>query len=107
MNKSDLITAVADKSGIYKKDAEKAVSALFDTIIEAVANGDKVQIVGFGTFEQRTREERMGCDPRTREKILIPASKVPAFKAGKPFKEIVDKGVSAEATENTEDSSEE
>lgn len=91
MNKTELITAVAEKSGMTKKDAEKSVAAVFDTIVEKVAEGEKVQIVGFGTFEMREREERMGCDPRTREKITIPASKVPAFKAGKSFKEIVDK----------------
>ncbi|MDE7389854.1 MAG: HU family DNA-binding protein, partial [Lachnospiraceae bacterium] len=78
MNKTELITAVAEKSGMTKKDAEKSVAAVFDTIVEKVAEGEKVQIVGFGTFEMREREERMGCDPRTREKITIPASKVPA-----------------------------
>lgn len=91
MNKTDLIAAVAEKSEMTKKDAEKAVSALFDTIVESVANGEKVQIVGFGTFEQRIRKERTGCDPRTGEPITIAASKVPAFKAGKGFKETVDK----------------
>ncbi len=91
MNKTELIAAVAEKSEMTKKDAEKAVTAVIDTVIEAVANGDKVQIVGFGTFEQRTRNERKGCDPRTGNQITIPASKVPAFKPGKSFKETVDK----------------
>ena len=89
MKKTELIAAVAEKSGISKKDAEKAVTAVIDTIIEAVAAGDKIQLTGFGTFEQRTRNARTGCDPRTGNKIEIPASKVPAFKAGKEFKNIV------------------
>lgn len=91
MKKTELIAAVAEKSGISKKDAEKAVAAVIDTIIEAVAAGDKIQLTGFGTFEQRTRNARTGCDPRTGNKIEIPASKVPAFKAGKGFKDIVNK----------------
>lgn len=91
MNKTDLIAAVAEKSDITKKDAEKTVSAVIDTIIESVANGEKVQIVGFGTFEQRIRKERTGVDPRTHESIIIPETKVPAFKPGKAFKETVDK----------------
>ncbi|HBM99114.1 MAG TPA: integration host factor subunit alpha [Ruminococcus sp.] len=91
MKKTELIAAVAEKSGISKKDAEKAVTAVIDTIIETVAAGDKIQLTGFGTFEQRTRNARTGCDPRTGNKIEIPASKVPAFKAGKGFKDIVNK----------------
>lgn len=91
MKKTDLIVAVAEQSGLSKKDAEKAVTAVFDTIVNAVAEGDKIQLTGFGTFEQRTRNARTGCDPRTGNKIEIPASKVPAFKAGKSFKEIVNK----------------
>lgn len=91
MKKTELIVAVAEKSGISKKDAEKAVTAVIDTIIETVAAGDKIQLTGFGTFEQRTRNARTGCDPRTGNKIEIPASKVPAFKAGKGFKDIVNK----------------
>lgn len=90
MNKTDLVAAVAEKSDITKKDAEKTVSAVIDTIIEAVASGEKVQIVGFGTFEQRIRKERQGVDPRTHESITIPESKVPAFKPGKAFKDTVD-----------------
>lgn len=91
MNKTELIAKVAEKSDMTKKDAEKAVSAVFDAVVEAVAAGEKVQIVGFGTFEQRSRKERSGVDPRTHEKLTIPASKVPAFKAGKAFKDVVDK----------------
>ncbi|MCI9576333.1 MAG: HU family DNA-binding protein [Clostridiales bacterium] len=87
MNKTELIAAVAEKAEISKKDAEGAVNAVIDTIIEAVALEDKVQIVGFGTFECRTRNEKLGKNPRTGEDIIIPASKVPAFKAGKAFKD--------------------
>ncbi len=90
MNKSDLINVVSAKAEISKKDAEKAVTALFDTIVEEVSNGNDIRIVGFGTFECRERKERTGCNPRTNEKITIPASKVPAFKAGKAFKDSVD-----------------
>ena len=90
MNKTELIAAVAEKADFAKKDAEKAVSAVLDTIIEKVAEGEEVRIVGFGTFERHERKERQGCNPRTKEKMYIPASKVPAFKAGKAFKEAVD-----------------
>lgn len=91
MNKTELIAAVAEGSGISKKDAEKALSATIDAIIGAVTKGDKVQLVGFGTFEQRQRNARTGVDPRTGNKIEIAASKVPAFKAGKAFKDAVNK----------------
>lgn len=91
MNKTELIAAVAEKSGISKKDADKAVAAILDTIVNTVAAGEKIQLVGFGTFEQRTRNARTGCDPRTGNTIEIPASKVPAFKAGRLFKESVNK----------------
>lgn len=91
MNKTELISAIAEKSGLTKKDAEAALTATIDTIVESVAEGEKIQIVGFGTFEQRQRNARMGCDPRTNKKIEIPASKVPAFKAGKAFKDTVNK----------------
>lgn len=91
MNKSELIAAIAEKSGISKKDADKALVATIDTIVETIAAGDKIQIVGFGTFEQRARSARTGSDPRTGKSIEIPASKVPAFKAGKAFKEAVNK----------------
>ena len=91
MKKTELIAAVAEQSGLSKKDAEKALNATIDTIIKAVAAGDKNQLTGFGTFEQRQRNARTGCDPRTGNTIEIPASKVPAFKAGKGFKDIVNK----------------
>ncbi|MDO4830654.1 MAG: HU family DNA-binding protein [Clostridia bacterium] len=91
MKKTELVAAIAEQSGLSKKDAEKALSATIDTIINAVANGDKIQLTGFGTFEQRQRNARTGVDPRTGNSIEIPASKVPAFKAGKGFKEIVNK----------------
>ncbi len=91
MNKTELIAVVAEKAEISKKDAEKAVSAVFDTIVESVAEGNEIRIVGFGTFERHERGERTGCNPQTKEKITIPASKVPAFKAGKAFKDAVDK----------------
>ncbi|MGN1468011.1 MAG: HU family DNA-binding protein [Ruminococcus sp.] len=91
MNKTELVALVAEKSGLTKKDAEAALTATLDAVIEAVTNGEKVQLVGFGTFEQRQRNARTGCDPRTGKSIDIPASKVPAFKAGKAFKEAVNK----------------
>ena len=91
MNKTELVALVAEKSGLTKNDAETAVTAVLDTVVEAVTNGEKVQIVGFGTFEQRQRNARTGCDPRTGNTIEIPASKVPAFKAGKAFKDAVNK----------------
>ena len=91
MNKTELIAAVAEQSGLSKKDAEKAVSSTIDTIINTVAEGEKIQIAGFGTFEVRERGERVGRDPRTSAEIVIPASKAPAFKAGKALKESVNK----------------
>ena len=91
MKKTELIAAIAEQSGLSKKDAEKALAATIDTIINTVAQGDKIQLTGFGTFEQRQRNARTGCDPRTGNTIEIPASKVPAFKAGKAFKDIVNK----------------
>ncbi len=91
MNKTELIAAVAEKAGISKKDADKAVSATIDAIMDAVAAGDKVQLVNFGTFEVRDRKERTGRNPRTKENIVIPASKLPVFKAGKQFKDAVSK----------------
>lgn len=91
MNKTELITAVVEKTEFSKKDAEKAVNAVLDCIVETVAKDEKVQIVGFGTFEVRNRSERQGRDPRTNSPITIPASKVPAFKVGKAFKNAVEK----------------
>jgi DNA-binding protein HU-beta len=87
MNKTELISLVADKAGLSKKDADKAVNSAIDAIVETVANDEKVQIVGFGTFELHSRSARQGRDPRTNTPITIPASRVPAFKAGKAFKE--------------------
>jgi len=91
MNKSELIAAVAEKAGISKKDADKAVNAFVDSIIGTLKSGDKVQLVGFGTFEVRERSERTGHNPQTGKAITIPATKAPAFKAGKAFKEAVAK----------------
>ncbi len=91
MKKTELIAAIAEQSGLSKKDAEKALTATIDTIIKVVADGDKIQLTGFGTFEQRQRNARTGVDPRTGNSIEIPASKIPAFKAGKGFKDIVNK----------------
>ncbi len=91
MNKSELISRVTEKAGLTKKDCEKAINAMIEVIEETLAAGDKVSLVGFGTFEVRSRAERKGRNPRTGQEITIPASKVPAFKAGKAFKEAVDK----------------
>ncbi|NMA01120.1 MAG: HU family DNA-binding protein [Clostridia bacterium] len=90
MNKTELVSSVAEKSELTKKDAEKAVSAVFASIEEALAKGEKVQLVGFGTFEVRERKARTGRNPQTGEEIQIPAAKVPAFKAGKALKEAVE-----------------
>lgn len=87
LNKTDLVAEVASRAGLSKKDADAAVTAFTDTIIEQLKNGDKVQIVGFGTFEPRTRAARTGINPRTKEEISIAETTVPAFKAGKSFKE--------------------
>jgi DNA-binding protein HU-beta len=89
LNKAELVAAVAEKTEFTKKDAEKAVAAVFDTISQAMADGEKVQLVGFGTFEVKQREERVGRNPQTKEEIVIPACKVPGFKAGKALKEAV------------------
>ena len=91
MNKSELIAALAAKTGETKKNAETAVDAFVEVITEALAKGDKVQLVGFGTFEIRERAEREGRNPQNNEPIKIPAAKVPVFKAGKEFKERVNK----------------
>ena len=87
MNKTELIAEVAAKAGLSKKDAEKALAAIVDTVKEAVAKGDKVQLVGFGGFETKKREARMGRNPKTKEAIEIPATTIPVFKAGKALKE--------------------
>ena len=89
MKKTELIAAIAEQSGLTKKDAEAALNATLDTITKAVAEGDKIQLTGFGTFEQRQRNARTGVDPRTGNPIEIAATKVPAFKAGKAFKDFV------------------
>lgn len=91
MNRSELVSAVAEKAGLTKKDAEKAVVAAFEIIKEAVAGGQKVQISAFGTFEARERKARIGKNPRSGEEVKIPASVVPGFKAGKGFKDAVNK----------------
>lgn len=91
MTKTELIAKVAEKTGLSKKDADKVTNAVFDTVIEALVEGDKVQVVGFGTFEVRHRPGRMGRNPRTMQEIPIPASDSPAFKAGKSFKDAVTK----------------
>ncbi|MEC0254991.1 HU family DNA-binding protein [Paenibacillus lautus] len=87
MNKSDLITQVAESTELSKKDATKAVDAVFDAISEALQSGDKVQLVGFGNFEVRERSARKGRNPQTGDEIEIPASKIPAFKPGKALKD--------------------
>lgn len=89
MNKTELVTKVAEMADVTKKDAEKVVNATFTAIEEALASGDKVQLVGFGTFEVRDRAARIGRNPKTGEEIQIPATKVPAFKAGKALKDSV------------------
>ncbi len=91
MNKTELIAEVAAKANITKKDADAAVNAIIGSITDALVKGDKVQLVGFGTFEVRARGARTGRDPRTSKVIKIPASKAPAFKAGKALKDSVNK----------------
>ena len=88
MNKTELIAIVAEKSGITKKDAERVVSATFETITAQMKKGEKVQISGFGIFEVKEREARVGRNPRTKEAIQIPASKAPTFKASKTLKDM-------------------
>jgi len=89
MNKGELINGIAGKSKLTKKDSEIALNALIDVIGETLKSGDKITLVGFGTFEVRERAERVGRNPQTKEEIKIPASKAPAFKAGKELKEAV------------------
>ncbi|HAR84617.1 MULTISPECIES: HU family DNA-binding protein [Clostridium] len=91
MNKSELIAKMAEKSGLTKKDNEAVLKAFIESVEEALEGGEKVQLVGFGTFETRERAARVGRNPRTKEEIQIPASKVPVFKVGKEFKDIVNK----------------
>ena len=89
MNKKDLIKAVADASALTNKDAEKAINALTAAITDALKKGEKVQLVGFGTFEVRERAAKQGRNPRTGEAMEIPASKLPAFRAGQALKDAV------------------
>lgn len=89
MTKAELVVNVAEKAGLDRRKAEKAVSAFVDTVKQALVEGDKVQIIGFGTFENRERGARTGRNPRTGEPIEIAASKLPSFKAGKALKEAV------------------
>lgn len=89
MNKAELIASVAEKSGLSKKDSEMAVNAVFECIIESLKAGDKVSLVGFGTFDVKERAERMCKNPRTGESVLSPATRVAGFKAGKALKEAV------------------
>lgn len=89
MNKAELISSVAEKTELTKKDSEKAVNAVLETIGAALGNGDKVQLVGFGTFETRERAARKGRNPQTGEEISIAAARVPVFKAGKSLRDAV------------------
>ena len=91
MNKTELIAAAAERSGLTKKDAEKALNAAIDAITAALVAGDKVQVSGFGIFEVKAREARVGCNPRTGETMEIAASKVPGFKASKTLKDALGK----------------
>ncbi len=91
MNKAELIAAIAAKTGATKKSAEEAVNAFVDVVTETLKKGDKVQLVGFGSFEVIKRAARKGRNPQTKEEIKIPASKAPKFKAGKALKDLVNK----------------
>lgn len=89
MNKAELITAVAEKTGLSKKDSEKAVNAALEAITTSLEAGEKVQLVGFGVFDVKSRAARIGRNPKTKEEIEIPATRVPQFKAGKALKDSV------------------
>jgi len=89
MNKTELVAKISADAGISKKDADKALAAFIDAVIADVKAGNKVQLLGFGTFEPRKRAERVGINPATKQQIKIAASTVPAFKAGKAFKDAV------------------
>ena len=91
MNKTELVAAIADKAEISKKDAEKALKAFTDTVAAQLKKGDKIQLVGFGTFEVTKRAAREGRNPQTGDVMKIPASKAPKFKAGKALKDLVNK----------------
>ena len=89
MTKTELAANVAEKTGLTRKESDQVLNAVFETIKQALVEGDKVQIIGFGTFENRSRSARKGRNPQTGEEIDIPASKLPSFKAGKALKEAV------------------
>ena len=91
MNKTELVAAIADKAGLSKKDAEKALKAFTETVSTQLKKGDKIQLVGFGTFEVSKRAAREGRNPQTGAVMKIPASKAPKFKAGKALKDLVNK----------------
>ena len=91
MNKTELIAAVAEKTGMTKKDAERVINATVETITQSLVAGDKVQVSGFGNFEVKAREARVGRNPRTKETIEIPATRLPGFKASKTLKDAVAK----------------
>lgn len=91
MNKLELVSTMSEKTGLTKKDSEAALKAFVETVQDTLANGEKVSLIGFGTFETRERAAREGRNPKTREVINIPACTVPVFKAGKEFKEKVNK----------------
>ena len=91
MNKTELVAVVAEKTGMTKKDAERVVNATVDTIIQNLSKGEKVQISGFGNFEVKAREARVGRNPRTKEAIEIPATQLPVFKASKVLKDTLSK----------------
>ncbi|PSB33060.1 HU family DNA-binding protein [Chlorogloea sp. CCALA 695] len=89
MNKGELVDSVAERASVTKKQADAVLSAALDAIVDAVSTGDKVTLVGFGSFERRDRKEREGRNPKTNEKMSIPATRVPAFSPGKLFREKV------------------
>ena len=91
MNKAELIATIAEKTCMTKKDAERVVSATFEAITDTLQKGDKVQVSGFGSFEVKTREARVGRNPRTKEEVQIPATRLPAFKASKTLKDKITK----------------
>ena len=91
MNKSELVASIAERSGLSRKDSEKALNATFDAITDALEAGEKVQLVGFGVFDVKERAARVGRNPRTKEEITIAASRTPVFKAGKALKDTVNK----------------
>ena len=91
MNKTELVAAIAERTELTKKDADQALKAFIDVVGDELSKGEKIQLAGFGTFEVTERAARDGINPRTKEKIEIPASKLPVFKAGKALKEVVSK----------------